>query len=55
MNGRERLQTVFDGMLGGFRKKLKSTGSRLAIRCSDNVACQEKSLNEMKDSIWVSH
>lgn len=49
------LQSMFDGMLVGFRTKLTSTGTRLPIRCVNNIACQEKSLNEMKDSIWVSH
>lgn len=49
------MQNVFDGMLDGFKSKIKSTGTRLPIRCVDNVACQDKSLNEMKDSIWVEH
>lgn len=49
------LQNVFDNMLIDFKSKIKSTGTRLpSIRCVDNVACQQKSLNEMKDSIWVS-
>ncbi len=49
------LQSIFDSMLRDFRGKITSTGTRFsAIRCTDNVACQQKSLNEMKDSIWVS-
>lgn len=49
------INSMFDSMLGGFRSKITSTGSRLPIRCADNVACQEKSLDELKDSIWVVH
>lgn len=49
------MQNILDGMLDGFKSKIKSTGTRLPIRCVDNVACQEKSLNELKDSIWVEH
>jgi hypothetical protein len=46
---------VLDAMLAGFRKKITSTGTRLPnITCDQNVACAEKSLNEMKDSMWVS-
>ncbi len=49
------LQIMFDDMLADFKGKLSSTGTRLGgITCANNVACQQKSLNEMKDSIWVS-
>lgn len=47
--------SVLDQMLDGFRKRVQSTGTRLpTITCDQNVACVKKSLNEMKDSIWVS-
>lgn len=47
--------SILDSMLAGFRKRIKSTGTRLPnITCDQNVACIKKSLNEMKDSIWVS-
>ncbi|MFT6193991.1 MAG: hypothetical protein ACJASU_000890 [Cognaticolwellia sp.] len=47
--------SLLDYMLDGFRKRITSTGTRLPnITCDQNVACNKKSLNEMKDSIWVS-
>ncbi|SEK37998.1 Sel1 repeat-containing protein [Colwellia chukchiensis] len=47
--------SVLDSMLAGFRKRIRSTGTRLPnISCDQSVACNQKSLNEMKDSIWVS-
>ena len=47
--------STFDHMLAGFRKRVKSTGTRIPnISCDQNVACNTKSLNEMKDSPWVS-
>lgn len=47
--------SAFDYMLDGFRKRIRSTGTRLPnIACDQNVACVKKSLNEMKDSVWVS-
>jgi hypothetical protein len=47
--------TALDTMLAGYRKRITSTGTRLpSITCDQNVACDKKSLNGMKDSIWVS-
>jgi hypothetical protein len=47
--------TSLDAMLASYRKRVTSTGTRLPnITCDQNVACNKKSLNEMKDSIWVS-
>lgn len=47
--------SLLDSMLAGFRKRITSTGTRLPnITCDQNVACNKKSLNEMKDSIWVN-
>jgi len=50
-----RTSSALDAMLAGFRKRITSTGTRLPnISCDQSVACVKKSLNEMKDSIWVS-
>ncbi|AWB56955.1 hypothetical protein DBO93_04880 [Colwellia sp. Arc7-D] len=54
ITGRHR-NTALDAMLAGFRKRITSTGTRLPnITCDQNVACNKKTLNVMKDSIWVS-
>jgi hypothetical protein len=51
----QHLYSALDSMLGGFRKKIRTTGTRLPnITCDQSVACAKKSLNEMKDSMWVS-
>jgi len=47
-------KSLFDSMLSGFKNRVKSTGTRLpGVNCNENVACVQKSLNEMKDSIFV--
>ena len=48
------LQTGFDTLLASFRGRNSSTGSRIAGDCYRTGACQRKTLNEMKDSMWVS-
>ncbi|REL24360.1 tetratricopeptide repeat protein [Thalassotalea euphylliae] len=48
------LKQGFDMLLANFRSRNDSTGSRLGGDCQLKAACQRKSLNEMKDSMWVS-
>ncbi|REL27281.1 sel1 repeat family protein [Thalassotalea euphylliae] len=45
---------AFDNLLATFRGRNNSTGSRLGGDCQLTAACTRKSLNEMKDSMWVS-
>ncbi|WP_448555778.1 tetratricopeptide repeat protein [Thalassotalea montiporae] len=45
---------AFDNLLATFRGRNNSTGSRLGSDCQLTGACARKSLNEMKDSQWVS-
>lgn len=45
---------AFDNLLATFRGRNNSTGSRLGGDCQLTGACARKSLNEMKDSQWVS-
>ena len=48
-------QTIaFDNLLAKFRGRNNTSGSRLKGDCAMTGACQRKSLNEMKDSMWVS-
>lgn len=48
------LQSGFDTILASFRGRNSTTGSRIAGDCVMNASCQRKTLNEMKDSIYVS-
>lgn len=48
------LETTLDEILVNYRSRNDTTGSRLNADCVKKAACQRKSLNEMKDSIWVS-
>lgn len=45
---------AFDNLLAKFRGRNNTSGSRLKGDCTMTAACQRKSLNEMKDSMWVS-
>ncbi|WP_448212270.1 tetratricopeptide repeat protein [Colwellia sp. MEBiC06753] len=47
------LESGFDTLLKNFRGRNSTTGSRIGEDCALTGACQRKSLNEMKDSIWV--
>ena len=48
------MQQGFDTLLASFRGRNATSGSRLGGDCQLKAACQRKSLNEMKDSMWVS-
>ncbi|WP_448212735.1 tetratricopeptide repeat protein [Colwellia sp. MEBiC06753] len=46
---------ILDDQLNEFRKRIKRTGTRLpGINCSTAVACRSLSVDEMKDSYWIT-
>ena len=48
------LENSLDMILASYRSRNNTTGSRLNGDCVQTASCKRKSLNEMKDSMWVS-